>query len=293
MEAALADFLEYIVSERGLSLHTLAAYRRDVAAFIAFLKESGIETFQQVSPDQIVAFLGALKSRGYASATIFRQMIAIRVFFRFLKRERLLVESPARYLATPKLWQLIPNVLSSSEVEKLLGQPDPRCEEGARDKAVLELLYSSGLRVSEACALSIYDVDDEFVRVMGKGSHERLVPIGRYAIEAIDHYSALFRCRHESEQLQALFVSSRGKPLDRISVWKMVKRYGKAAGIIKNISPHTLRHSFATHLLENGADLRVIQELLGHATIASTDRYTHVNRSHLLRAFEAFHPRQD
>jgi integrase/recombinase XerD len=291
MEEALADFLNYILSERGLSIHTQDAYRRDIAAFISFLRQSDLQEFSQIIPDHIIAYLTKLKCGDYASATIFRQMISIRVFFRFLKREGLLEMSPARYLATPKLWQLIPNVLSKQEVEQILQQPDQRTEEGCRDRALLELLYSCGLRVSEACALTIYDVDDECVRVMGKGSQERLVPIGRYALDAIDHYATAFRCRHEREDLQTLFVSSRGKPLDRIAVWKMVKRYAKASGIVKNISPHTFRHSFATHLLENGADLRVIQELLGHATIASTDRYTHVDRSHLLRAFEAHHPR--
>ena len=191
-----------------------------------------------------------------------------------------------------KIWQLIPEVLSCTEMVSLLEAPDKDTLIGSRDKAILEVLYACGLRVSELCSLKIYDVDDVYVRVLGKGMKERVIPIGEAAIQAIDHYLHHYRSQYDSEKLQELFVSTRGKPLDRIQVWKMVKGYAKKVGIVKNISPHTFRHSFATHLLDNGADLRVIQEMLGHASISSTDRYTHISKSHLQQSFEAYHPRK-
>ena len=176
--------------------------------------------------------------------------------------------------------------MTCGEVERLLAVPKDK-----RDRAILELLYASGLRVSEVCGLKLYDLDDQFVRVQGKGSKERLVPLGQKALQAVDEYLKHCRDRFESEKQLALFVTKRGNPIDRIGVWHMIKKYAKQAGIVKNISPHTLRHSFATHLLDNGADLRVIQEMLGHASISSTDRYTHISRSRLQESFEQFHPR--
>lgn len=194
------------------------------------------------------------------------------------------------YFETPKIWQLIPESLSLSEIENLLAQPQDHDFLGARDKAIFELLYATGMRVSELCKLRICDLDDRFVKVKGKGRKERVIPIGVKAIEAIDRYLTHYRATAEEENAP-LFVSTKGKQIDRITVWSRIKVYAKSAGITKPISPHTLRHSFATHLLENGADLRVIQEMLGHEDIGTTDRYTHVNRTHLKTAFEKFHPR--
>ncbi len=190
-------------------------------------------------------------------------------------------------LESPKIWQLIPDILSLSEMECLLKQPNPDSAKGARDRAILEVLYASGLRVSELCQLKIEDVDDAYVKVNGKGGKEKVVPIGKKAIAAIDYYLS-FR---DGTNQNALFISNKGKPIHRVGVWKMVKRYAMQAGIRKNIFPHTFRHSFATHLLDNGADLRVIQEMLGHASIDSTDRYTHISCKHLHEAFQKFHPR--
>lgn len=269
----------------------MEAYRRDIQSFASFLIDCGINTFKSVDTSHIVAFLSQLKEEDYASATLCRTLIAIKVLFRFLMREGLISVNAALYLQTPKLWQLIPDVLTYEEVEKLLGQPDPSTASGARNRAIIEVLYASGLRVSELCALNLYSMDDQFVRVMGKGSKERIVPIGQRAIEAVDHYIVHFRGECSGPGQYPLFVTSRGRRIDRISVWKMIKEYAGQAGIVKNVSPHTLRHSFATHLLDNGADLRVIQEMLGHASISSTDRYTHVSRSRLQESFQAFHPR--
>lgn len=185
------------------------------------------------------------------------------------------------------MWQLVPEVMSVEEVDKLLAQPSQEDAAGARDKAVLELLYATGMRVSELCSLKLHDLSDTFVKVRGKGKKERLIPVGKKAIAAVDHYLLHFR----GEKGDALFLGPRGKPLDRVTVWARVKFYAKKGGILKEISPHTLRHSFASHLLENGADLRLIQDMLGHEDIGTTDRYTHVTGSRLKSAFKAFHPR--
>lgn len=292
MHTHLNDFLSYAASEKGLSPNTIEAYRRDLEKWIDFLQSNKqMTTFLEATEEEIIAFISSLKAQNYATASLTRTMIAIKVLFRFLKREGLVPTNCALYLSSPKLWQLLPEVMTVEEVERLLSIPDPNTAVGARDLAILEVLYASGLRVSEVCGLKIYDVDDLFVKVMGKGSKERLVPIGSKAIDAIDRYLTNFRHLSESDRNQALFVTRSGRPLDRTKIWRMIKDYVKAAGIQRNISPHTLRHSFATHLLDHGADLRVIQEMLGHATISSTDRYTHVSQNHISEAFNAFHPR--
>jgi len=291
MQRLLSEFLLYIASEKGLAMNTVEAYERDLQGFVGFLDGLGVEDFNVVERCHIIDYLTDLQRYDYASATLARVLIVIKVFFRFLKREGNVETNLAVYLESPKLWQLIPEVLSCEEVEALLAQPDVATPVGKRDRAILEVLYSSGLRVSEVCGLGIYHVDDKMVRVMGKGSKERLVPIGRQALEAIDDYLTHVRAEYDSETNRILFLTKRGNPIDRVLVWRMIKAHGKAAGITKNISPHTLRHSFATHLLDNGADLRVIQEMLGHAHIASTDRYTHISVTHLREAFDSCHPR--
>jgi len=287
----IEEFLLYLTAEKGLAKNSLKAYGNDISSFAAFLKEKNVSTFNAVHQGMIVEYLGRLKEKNFATSTISRALIAIKVLFRFLKKERYVGNNIAYYMESPRLSQLLPEVLTSIEVEKLLDAPDTGTFQGARDKAIVEVIYGSGLRVSEVCALSIYDVDDAFLRVFGKGSKERLVPIGKCALSAIDHYLTTFRQDTCNEHDHALFVRERGKRIDRITVWKRIKKYAEQAGIKKNISPHTLRHSFATHLLDNGADLRVIQELLGHGAISSTDRYTHVSRKHLTDAFSAFHPK--
>lgn len=291
MDEILKDFFLYLNAEKGLSLNTLEAYQSDLSRFIQYLNDHRLFDFRQVQENHIVEYLANLQSHNYAATSITRAMIAIKVLFRYLKKEKIIFKNTAFYLESPRLWQILPSVMSCREIDRLLSQPDEEDDEGLRDKAILEVLYACGLRVSELCGLKLYDVDDEFVRVLGKGGKERIVPIGRTALSAVDRY--LSQCRPDigDDQNQPLFVTKRGKPMNRILVWKMIKRYAKQAGIQKNISPHTLRHSFATHLLDNGADLRVIQELLGHGAISSTDRYTHVSRKHLHSSFERFHPR--
>ena len=282
METRLQNFLDYLRSERGLSPHTLEAYEHDVRLLILFSP-----TF---SSQVIYGFIEHLKEKKYALSSIARMLISIKVFFRFLKQEGALTTDLASSFEIPKIWQLIPEVLTVTEVDALLAQPNPEDVKGSRDRAILELLYATGMRVSELCSLKIHSLNDAFVKVEGKGRKERLIPVGKRALMAIDHY--LLHHRGEAVERDApLFISSRGRPINRETVWAQIRFYAKAAGIRKEVSPHTLRHSFATHLLENGADLRVIQELLGHEDIGTTDRYTHVANPHIRAAFKAFHPR--
>lgn len=290
MQRDVEDFATYLISEKGLSHHTLEAYRHDVEAFLMFLQRGSPREWREVQQQDLIDFLSVKKNQEYAPASVSRAFIAIKVFFRFLKRERIIEQNFTLLLETPKIWQLIPDVLSLEEMECLLSKPDRSTQKGARDLAILELLYASGLRVSELCGLNIADLDEDSIRIRGKGGKERIVPIGRKASQAIDHYLN-FRETQASDRQDALLVGRGMKRITRVTVWKLVKRYAKEAGIKKIIFPHTFRHSFATHLLDNGADLRVIQELLGHSSISSTDRYTHVSCNHLQVAFHNFHMR--
>lgn len=287
-EAQLQDFLNFIGSEKGLSIHTIEAYERDLRTFLSSYPKTSIES---VTQEEIISFIEKMKGKGYASSSLSRSLVAIKVFFRFLKRERLIAQDPTALIESPKLWQLIPEVLTENEITALLKQPDVDLEIGARDRAILEMLYATGMRVSELCSLNVHDVDDQTVHVRGKGGKERIVPIAAVAIEALDHYLS-FRRAVKKLKDEPLFLTKKGKRIGRTQVWARIKHYGKGAQIDKVISPHTLRHSFATHLLDHGADLRVIQELLGHADISTTDRYTHLSNKHLYQAFDQFHPRK-
>jgi len=282
-ESYIHDFLSYIGAEKGLSINTIEAYGKDIRRFCEGAKHVVVE-------EDIVDHLAALKEQGFASSSIYRNLMALRVFFRFLRREGLIETDPTELLDSPKMWQLIPEVLSGEEVEALLRAPEEEDEEGMRDKAILETLYATGIRASELCSLNIHDVGENTIRVLGKGGKERIVPIGEEALSAIDAY--LGKWRNDKGEKRPLFLSKRGRRLNRTTLWERVKFYAKQAGIEKEISPHTLRHSFATHLLDHGADLRVIQEMLGHADIGTTDRYTHLSKKRLFEAFDTFHPRQ-
>lgn len=290
MDEQLSEFKLYLSSEKGLSKNTIDAYVRDATLFFQFLKIQQIAFLEKVSEDDLIIFLTELKNKSYAEASINRILMTLKVFFKFLKREEFISKNIALYVSSQKIWQLLPHILNHQEIESLLNQPDCASCQGMRDKAILEVLYATGIRVSELCALQIQDVDDTFIRVKGKGGKERLVPIGEKAIAAVDDYLTHYRDSFEVNS-SFLFLSTKGHALNRIQIWKLIKDYAKKANIQKNISPHTLRHSFATHLLDNGADLRVIQEMLGHASINSTEKYTHLSKSHIQKAFETFHPR--
>lgn len=291
MQQQIDRFLSYLGAEKGLSVQTLAAYGSDLALFVRFLDKSKIVALSSVGQEQIIAFLSQVKKEGYASSSMSRFLISLKVFFRFMKREKLISSDPTFYLESPKIWQLIPQVLTVDEVERLLQAPDAKTERGVRDKALLLLLYACGLRVSELCGLLLHDLDNGSLRVRGKGGKERMVPIAARALEAVDDYLLIYCEMRTQEDNPPLFLNEKGKRMNRSCVWRKIKHYAKLAGISKSISPHTLRHSFATHLLENGADLRVIQELLGHASVSTTDRYTHISNKHLEGAFAAFHPK--
>ncbi|MGK5595041.1 MAG: site-specific tyrosine recombinase/integron integrase [Parachlamydiaceae bacterium] len=290
MHEWLKDFLIFIASEKGLSSNTAKAYETDLLKLIGFLERLQIESLADVTEQILFNYLAWLKQGKAASSSMARALFAIKVFFKFVKREGGVNTNCAASLSSPRLWQLIPDVISPHEIDRMLMHKEAISFEDTRDRAILEVLYSCGLRVSEVCSLNIHDVDDQFVRVLGKGNKERLVPIGQKALDALSVYDA-FRDTIKMPNQTRLFVTNKGKNITRFYVWKMIKEAGRQAGIVKNISPHTLRHCFATHLLDNGADLRVIQELLGHSSINSTDRYTHVSRSHLQNAFSQFHPR--
>ncbi|MCH1429781.1 MAG: site-specific tyrosine recombinase XerD [Chlamydiales bacterium] len=292
LSAYLDDFMLYLRSEKGVSKNTLEAYQRDIQKFFDFLNTRGVSDITLVDDVLLSDYFMELKSKQFASSSYSRFLVALKVFFRFLKRESYLEDDLEMFFQGSKIWQKVPDYLSEEEI-KLLLKTCPSNAEGARDKAIIEMLYGCGLRVSELCGLKVNDIGDDFVKVMGKGDKERMVPIGSKALEAVDHYLAQHRQCFESEtHSDYVFLAKSSKPIDRFFVWGMLKKYSKKAGIQKNVSPHTLRHSFATHLLENGADLRVIQELLGHVNIATTDRYTHISTKKVSSSFNKFHPRK-
>jgi integrase/recombinase XerD len=285
LHQAFEDYILYLKSEKGLSKLTIESYGRDLSKLIVFLDQQNL-SLNLIEEETLHQFFAQHKE--HATATLARMMISCRLFFRFLKRESWLEKDLNQFLETPKIWQLVPDVLTGKEVERLLDAPGKEGVLDFRDRALLELFYASGLRVSELINVKINDVHEDRIRVLGKGNKERIIPVGRKALEAIDAY--LVNGRDLFPQ-GPLFLSNRGRPLERTYVWRLIKRYAKKVGIQKNISPHTLRHSFATHLLEGGADLRVIQEMLGHASIGTTERYTHVCKTQLQQAFQNFHNR--
>jgi integrase/recombinase XerD len=287
-EDAITSFKTYLSIEKALLENTTLAYLSDIKFLLNFLKKNNIFFLKNIKEENIVSYLSYLKNKSLASSSIARSLVSIKIFFKFLKKEDIIKTNITKYLDVPKIWQLLPNVLSLNEVEKFLNIIEDNSFIGARDKAIFETIYASGLRVSEACSLKITDIEENFIKVLGKGNKQRVVPIGKKAIFAIDNYLINFRKDIKSKYL---FVSKNAKKIDRVTIWQRTKFYIKKANINKDISPHTLRHSFATHLLENGADLRLIQEMLGHEDISTTDRYTHLSKKHLQKAFDNFHPR--
>ncbi|MDO8748893.1 MAG: site-specific tyrosine recombinase XerD [Candidatus Omnitrophota bacterium] len=295
MQELVENFLNYLSVERSLSKNTILSYRRDLEKYIHYLKNSNINSLSQTARKNISDFMFGLKDGGLSAVSIARNLVAIKVLYRFLVRERILTTDPSSLLDSPKLWKKIPDVLSGLEVEALLEVPDLKTARGLRDKAILELMYATGLRVSEAVNLKTQDVnfDVGFLRCIGKGSKERIVPLGKESIQAIKKYLAQARPKlaRGTGGDSFLFLSRLGKKISRQSFWKLVKHYAESARIKKNIRPHTLRHSFATHLLERGADLRSVQEMLGHADISTTQIYTHIDKNRLKMIHKNFHPR--
>lgn len=290
----LERFDDFLSLEQGAAARTRDAYGRDLARLAAFAVSKGIRAPSALQPRTLRDFVYHLKDLGLAGASIRRNVSAIRTYFRFLVGEGLATADPSDRLEMPRRWRDLPDVLTVEEIEKLLAAPslnDPLC---FRDRAMLELAYGAGLRVSEWITLQVKDVllDEGLVRVFGKGGKERLVPIGRSAIGALAVYLRELRPRLErGEGKGILFLNARGQALSRMGAWKLLRKHVEGAGIAKHVSPHTLRHSFATHLLEGGADLRAVQDMLGHADISTTQVYTHVNRDYLRTVHRQYHPR--
>jgi integrase/recombinase XerD len=288
------QYINYLVFEKGLSEKTIESYSSDLSKYLEFLKQKGVNDITQADTPLILKHLIALRESGLGSKSCARHLITLRGFHKFLAQEKILEFDPAKLVDLPKSGLKLPDVLSVSEVNLLLNIPDSNTVLGKRNSTMLELLYAAGLRVSELVNLKFLDVNIEacFVRVMGKGSKERIVPFGLYAKNKIDDYINNSRPLLLKNRISKyLFVARAGKPMTRQGFWKLLKQYVKQAGIKKKVTPHSLRHSFASHLLEGGADLRTVQVMLGHVDISSTQIYTHVARDHLRKIHEKYHPR--
>ena len=293
MNQLLDQFMDYLSVERGLSLNTLEAYRRDLTKFFSFLDRESTASIQSVGPRDIIAYLIYLRKSSLAIRSISRNLVAIRMFYKFLVNEDVINDDPTLNLDSPKTGLSLPEVLSQEEVERLLALPNNK-EQGIKDKAILELLYATGMRVSELINLPIDNIDlhEGYLKCIGKGSKERIIPVGRKAQRAVKKYIDVVRSKYVSRgNSNMLFITRLGRGYTRQGIWKTIKRYSVLMGINKEITVHTLRHCFATHLLSHGADLRSVQEMLGHVDISTTQIYTHIDRARLREVHQKFHPR--
>jgi integrase/recombinase XerD len=292
----IAAFLTHVRVERGLSANTVTAYRRDLVKFDDFAKKRKL-TLESVSRDNLVEFLASLYRQKLESRTVARHLVTLRNFFRFAQLQELISTDPSLNLESPKIRRSLPGYLRLEEIERLLAQPDDKTPLGLRDHAMLDVLYSTGLRVSELVSLRVMDLDTAVgcIRCIGKGDKERIVPIGKKALALVERYLRDARPKLIGKGKQALattlFINRRGAPLSRVGVWKILSAYGRKAGLRASLTPHMLRHSFATHLLERGADLRSVQLMLGHSDISTTQIYTHVVEERLKQIYKAHHPR--
>ncbi len=285
-------FIEYLSIEKGLSHNTVVSYSQDLKKFFGFLKERKI-SYLKTKEQEITDFIHKQSRLGLSSRSIARAVSSIKAFYRFLVLDNVLKRSPVENISSPRRWFSLPKVMKVSEVENLLDQPDENKIHGIRDKAMLELLYATGLRVSELITLNLDDpnLEEGFLICRGKGGKQRIVPIGGKATEALRKYLGFSRPRLLKGENKFLFLSQQGRPFTRQGFWKRMKRYARKAGLESKVSPHTLRHSFATHMLERGADLRYVQSMLGHSQITTTQIYTHVSRKTLRRVYDKYHPR--
>ncbi len=294
MKELIGEFINYIAVERGLAKNTLLAYTKDLQKYTGYLSERKIKSSDAVSRDHITSFMMDLKKHSMSTTSICRHLAAVKMFHRFLVRENLAKEDPTTLVDTPKLFKRVPEVLTQKEVESILQMAQKARSAGKRDYVMLELFYASGMRVSELVDLKTTSINLEvgFVRALGKGSKERIIPIGKKAREALQYYCKKIRPKlANASSADVLFLNPSGKKITRQTIWNIIKKWARLAGIKKNIKPHTLRHTFATHLLEHGADLRSVQEMLGHADISTTQIYTHVDRERLKSVHKQFHPR--
>jgi integrase/recombinase XerD len=296
MEDQLRDFIHFLTVEKGLAKNTLVSYERDLRSYMSYSKKVELlSNWNECRRVNIIHFLGQLKDEGKSSRTLARHIASIRSFHQFLIREKVCDQDPSVHIESPQQERTLPKVLSLEEVEALLESPKLIDEYGYRDKAMLELLYATGMRVSELINLNLSDVHGAmgFVRCIGKGSKERIIPIGKTALNSIENYlhSGRDKFLSKKNKTDSLFLNHHGSRLTRQGFWKILKKLAREANIEKELTPHTLRHSFATHLLMNGADLRAVQEMLGHADISTTQIYTHVTNVRLKDVYSKFHPR--
>ncbi|MGA2462759.1 MAG: site-specific tyrosine recombinase XerD [Thermodesulfobacteriota bacterium] len=294
MEQILDQFLHYLIVEKGLSKNTIDAYSHGLNRFLDYLRKKGIQEMPSVSKFDVRAFLLALKKQGLSTKTVLRNLVAIRTLFQFLIQEGILEANPIEELESPKISKTLPEILTLKEVEQLLEQPNPQTPLAIRDRAMLEVLYATGMRVSELTHLPINQVNLEggYVLVFGKGSKERIIPLGSEAMKWVALYLKVARERlAKGKESPFLFINRSGRGMSRQQFWKNIKAYGRRAGIRKRITPHLLRHSFASHLLEGGADLRSVQMMLGHVDISTTQIYTHVTGERLKKIHQRYHPR--
>jgi len=288
------EYLNFLAVEKGVSLNTLEAYSRDLNRFIDFVEKRGIQKIGKITSDDIVALLGYLKSGGLVSNSVNRTLAAIRGLYKYLLIEKIIDENPVSNIDLAKVWMRLPDTLSKEEVNILLEKPDLKTLLGVRDAAMLELMYATGIRVSELVSLTTNNVNWQmgYLIVLGKGSKERIVPIGRTAFECLNTYLEKARPKLLREDTtNIIFLNRSGKGLTRQGFWKIVRKYAMKAGLMKKVHPHTFRHSFATHLLEGGADLRSVQVMLGHSDISTTQIYTHITRERLKDIHKKYHPR--
>ncbi len=294
MNALIELFLDYVILERGLSERTREAYAADLERFRHYMEQQGVHSPNDVQRDQIVDYLMYERDRGLSVNSISRRLVSIKVFFAFLLREGLLARNVTDVMESPRLWKVLPGLLTQREVDRLLAAPAGDAPLQVRDRAVLEMLYATGMRVSELCDLKLDDLHNEegYLRCFGKGSKVRVVPFGSASRAALERYLLQVRpLLEKTGPSRTVFLTRIGGPFTRQRLWQLVKDYTRRAGVDKPVSPHTLRHSFASHLLANGAPLRVIQEMLGHADIATTQVYTHVDPQRLKSVHNRFHPR--
>lgn len=294
MEEEIVEYLHYLNIERGLSENTRKSYERDLMQYVAFLKKQKITTWQDVERYTVIQFLEELHTQNKATATVTRMITSLRRFHQFLRQERYTDHDPMQHIDTPKKEQKLPSTLSLEEVERLLETPDTSKLLGIRDRAILEVMYATGMRVSELIGLKLGDLHLSLglLQTIGKGDKERIIPLGDYAIEWVQRYLDEVRPLLVKKPTEMhLFVNNHGNGLSRQGIWKNLKQIVREAGITKDVTPHTLRHSFATHLLENGADLRTVQELLGHADISTTQIYTHITKKRMTDVYKQHFPR--
>jgi len=298
MENYIDRFLFVLKIERGLAENTITSYKKDLYRFARYLREETDKNVKTITYEIISKYLYLLSDLGLAATSISRNISSIKGFFRFLQAENIIETDPTENIVPPKISRKIPEILEPQEIEILLSQPDSSTPIGLRDKALLEFLYATGLRIFELISIKKSNLffDEKLIRVIGKGEKERIVPIGSIAIEWTQKYLINVRgtlIKKYSKPEECVFLNWRGNPLSRMGFWKILKSYIHAAGIKKKVTPHTIRHSFATHLLEGGADLRAVQEMLGHSDISTTQIYTHIDRDYLIQEHKRFHPREN